>query len=160
MDLLGELLRHSNKFFSLPTEAVFASDKANLPFKCVAQNFTGGIFDAAAIGQFLFGIDRRNCSGRLFNGFENENRGCNLWALKYEIDLQNGLATIGQRGDSIKTNLYNIHVHSKLFKKIQIKGRIGKIIQQIHVGKKTLMHLNADSNSFWRLVLRVAGVQK
>lgn len=104
MDLLGELLRHSNKFFSLPTEAVFASDKANLPFKCVAQNFTGGIFDAAAIGQFLFGIDRRNCSGRLFNGFENENRGCNLWALKYEIDLQNGLATIGQRGDSIKTN--------------------------------------------------------
>ena len=57
-------------------------------------------------------------------------------------------------------NLYNIHVHSKLFKKIQIKGRIGKIIQQIHVGKKTLMHLNADSNSFWRLVLRVAGVQK
>jgi len=157
MELLGQLLQVSKSYHSLPTEATIYLNKDKLSWEHVSTEMTGGIFDAAALGQFLFGIDPRNCNGFLYNGFENENKGCDLWKLRYEIDLPHGRAAISQSDGSNKTNLYNIHVHSKLFKQLLTDGRINEIIRKIHNGEKTIMSLNILSNRLVYLAMKVLG---
>jgi hypothetical protein len=156
MDILGCLLNESKNFYSLPTEISFKSSSPP-PWVYVTSETASGIFDAAALGQFLFGIDPRNCNGLLYNGFENENKGYDLWKLNFEIDLQYGKATVRDSGNSKEANLYNIHVHSKLFKQFLIDGRIETIIQKINAGEKTRMSLNIGSNRLARFALRIAG---
>ncbi len=73
-----------------------------------------GVFDAAALGQFLDGIDPRNNAGRQTMGFLNE-QAC-YWAHRYRYML----VTDGQ-GRRVphlltKTNrwpIFNLHLHSK-----------------------------------------------
>jgi hypothetical protein len=101
-------------------------------WKYVALEIIGGIFDTATLGQFLFGIDPKNCRELSYNCFESENKGCDLWKLTYEVNLQAGKASIGLRDGLSKKNLYNIHVHRKLFKKILTGGRINEIIRKIN----------------------------
>jgi hypothetical protein len=149
MDLLGILLSSSTRFYSLATEANFNLNTKSLPWRYIPEKAAGGIFDAAAIGQFLFGIDPRNCNWILYNGFENENKGCDLWSLKYQIDIKNGLASVGREDGSDFVNLYNIHIHSKLFKQTLRDGRISKILNKIHNKKKTLMSFNLSLNNLY-----------
>ena len=162
MELLGELLKRSKNYYSLPTEASLSLLKDKQSLDHLPAELIGGIFDAAALGQFLFGIDPRNCNGILFNGFENENKGCNLWRLKYSIDLQHGRAEISQIDGSNITNLYNIHVHSKLFNQLLIDGRINEIIHKIHNSKKTIMTKNIflDRRRLVRFFKKVLGIFK
>jgi hypothetical protein len=157
MELLGECLKKSKNYYSLPTEASVSLIEDSQSLDHVSEELTEGIFDAAAIGQFLFGIDPRNCNGLLYNGFENENKGCNLWKLRFSIDLQHGRASISQNDGKNITNLYNIHVHSKLFNQLLINGRINEIIHRIHNGQKTMMSLNVLSNPLLQLFLKRLG---
>ena len=48
----------------LPTEKTFFLKKKN---NTLDYKFTKGIFDAARIGQYLFGVDPRNIKGKMFN---------------------------------------------------------------------------------------------
>jgi hypothetical protein len=157
MELLGGLLKSSKSYYSLPTEASISLIHDKLLWEHESVEIVGGIFDAAAIGQFLFGIDPRNCKGFLYNGFENENKGFDLWKLRYLVDLESGKASVSQSDGSNKTNLYNIHVHSKLFNQLLTDGRINEIIDKIHNGEKTIMSLNLLQNRLVRLSLKLLG---
>jgi len=78
MSILGELLKSEQNFYSLPTERELNLGSTNSQWRTVPLHVSGGIFDAAAIGQYLFGIDSRNTSNLLLkNGFKNENCGIN-----------------------------------------------------------------------------------
>jgi hypothetical protein len=149
MALLGYLLKSSSHFFSLSTEIAFAKQPSD-NWNPIAAAKTNGIFDAAAIGQFLFGIDPRNASILLFNGFENENAGFDLWKLNYEFDLNNESFRVTCPQTSTAHNLYNIHVHSKLFHQLSNEKRVKEIINRINNKKKTLMSFDILQNFFYR----------
>lgn len=151
MLLLGSLLKKSNNFYSLPTERRFEINKKNL-WETINPIDSGGIFDAASIGQFLFGIDPRNCNTILLNGFENENKGCNLWDLKFINYLESGTFQVTDNASSTRLNLYNIHIHSKLFNLLSNPRRLSHVIANINSGKKTIMTLNWKH---WRGIRRI-----
>jgi len=80
------------------------------------NNFTAlrGLFDAAALGQYLGGIDPRNASGSSTVGFINESCVFNpsLCRIDFERDRRGRrYPTISAGGPSWP--VYNLHVHSK-----------------------------------------------
>lgn len=157
MYLLGHLLQTSATFFSLPTENVFA-EQGSTGWTCVNSVSVRGIFDAAAIGQFLFGIDPRNTGPLLFNRFENENCGYDLKALSYEINAAQKSFALIRKADGLRVNLYNLHIHSKLFKQLSNPSRLAQILHSANNGHKTLMTLNLQNNFLFKKI--VAGWHK
>lgn len=149
MTLLGHLLETSNQFFSLSTEIVF-QDLDSFSWERVSAEVSHGIFDAAAIGQFLFGIDPRNGSIFLTNGFENENKGCNLWQLQYRLKRKNKTFELINPETGQSVNLFNIHVHSKLFRQVANESRLLRILDRVNQGKKTLMNIDPMQNRIVR----------
>ncbi len=151
MNLLGSLLNSSEKFFSLPTEHLI-QNAHSVNWKSISPDDSEGIFDAAALGQFLFGIDPRNGGVLLFNGFENENKGCDLWQLDYNINIRDRSFTIKDRLTNRTFNLFNIHVHSKLFGQLKNQKRFNSILKRINHGKTTLMNIDLMQNRIFRSI--------
>ena len=131
MDLLGYLLANNqSNYHSLPTESSLSNENE---WNFVDYKYINGIFDAAAIGQYLFGADHRIlCQLISFNGFKNENLKIDLNEYQIEINLISGLSRLVYRKDSTAINLYNIHVHSKVFKQINDKRRLKNILNNIN----------------------------
>jgi hypothetical protein len=149
MTVLGHLLSTSEKFFSLPTENCL-QDHASRNWNVISPQRTQGIFDAAAIGQFLFGIDPRNGGILLFNGYENENKGCDLWQLQYRLKRKSNTFELTDPKTEQSINLFNIHVHSKLFKQLTNENRLSQILDRVNQGKKTLMNIDPMQNRIVR----------
>lgn len=149
MMLLGYLLNNSSQFFSLPTESSLQNERPS-HWASVSPLDSNGIFDAASIGQFLFGIDPRNGSMVLLNGFENENKGCDLWQLTYEISINDRTFTIRNRNNGIVSTLFNIHVHSKLFNLLINPRKVQRILTRINCGKKTIVNCDLMQNRICR----------
>jgi hypothetical protein len=84
----------------------------------VSENYTNFnyIFDAAAIGQFLGGVDPRNDNSNTI-GFVNET--CvikyNMFNVFFEYD--NGIIKPYINIENIKYKIFNLHIHSKNLKK-------------------------------------------
>ena len=156
MELFGKLLQSSKYYFGLPTEAAFNTESSGY-WNYVKPDISYGIFDSAAIGQFLFGIDPKNIKGPLYNGFENENKGYDLWRLKYSIDIEKGIASITNKDTSESKNLYNIHVHSKLFHQLIDSDHLKSILFTLDKGDKTLMSVNHRPNRFVRFLNKLTG---
>ncbi len=109
MFALGKYANTSNKFFSLPTESY---KKNSLNWEIVSPEICGGIFDAAAIGQYCFGLDPKiNRYTPTYNLFENEFSNINFKKLKIFSDGVN--LKINLEGQSKLHKLFNLHVHSK-----------------------------------------------
>ncbi|MCM0034277.1 MAG: hypothetical protein NBV66_00655 [Burkholderiaceae bacterium] len=164
MYLLGHLLQTSATFYSLPTENLFAERECT-SWTPVDSALLAGIFDAAAIGQFLFGIDPRNTGPLLFNRFENENCGYDLKALTYEINVPKKSFAVIRKTDGLRVNLYNLHIHSKLFKQLSDPNRLAQILNRTNNGRKTLMILNLHNNilfkkiaAVWHKLLRIVAI--
>jgi len=151
MNLLGYLLNNSDKFFSLPTEHLIQNE-ALVNWNSISPGDSEGIFDAAALGQFLFGIDPRNGGILLFNGFENENKGFDLWQLNYSININDRRFTIKNRLNDQTFNLFNIHVHSKLFSQLINQNRFNRILKRVNDGKTTLMNIDLMQNRIFRSI--------
>ena len=149
MMLLGYLLSHSRHFFSLPTESSL-QDQQPGDWEAVSPTASNGIFDAAAIGQFLFGIDPRSGPMVLLNGFENENKCCDLWRLTYEISISDRNFTIRNKDNGIAFNLFNIHVHSKLFNLLVNPLKLQKILTRLNCGKKSVVNFDLMQNRICR----------
>ena len=132
MEVLGEFSKINKKVRFLPNEAVFKSSSI-APDRYFNEVDLNGVFDAAAIGQFLFGIDPRNSIFPTFNRFVNENAGYDLNKIKFDISLDDGKATLN------RLNLYNIHVHSKIFHKFLKPGYIERVIEKINLGKRSFI---------------------
>jgi hypothetical protein len=113
MELLGYMLQHNSQFYSLPTERIMG-DPPVPEWPALSIEQTKGLFDAAAIGQFMFGIDPTNCGMFLRNGFLNEHHGCDFWKLFFVLDVETGKCTLRRKPNGEgEVPLYNIHVHSK-----------------------------------------------
>jgi len=134
MSILGRLLSgHSDLFFSLPTENFFSTD---VGWNTLKQVDLGGIFDAAAIGQYLMGIDIRNSFLPVFNGFSNENAGYDLNSLLFLLDASQSSLNAHNPLTNVSTKIYNLHIHSKNFYLIK-NGRLPNIISKINQSSKT-----------------------
>ena len=142
MELLGKLFSVSNLYYSLPNERALMNKDNNLCWHTISSKSIGGIFDAAAIGQFLLGIDPRNSNKILYNAFENENIGCNLWEYNYKFDKNRKSFLLIKKQTKEITNIYNLHIHSKLFFLIQNEYIFFKILDRISNNKKTLLSFN------------------
>jgi len=97
------------------------------------KNFSefDGIFDGAAIGQYLGGIDSRNKSGNTI-GFINET--CVIKYNKYTFKwiVNNNLYYPFIIIDGIEIPIYNLHIHSKLLELFTIINPAdNKLIQKI-----------------------------
>ncbi|MCP9915840.1 hypothetical protein KBZ13_05000 [Cyanobium sp. ATX 6F1] len=112
MEALGLMAQNSRHFFSLPTESFSISRDM---WNQISPQYTRGIFDAAAIGQYLLGIDPRNCPLQVKrNGFKNEN--CLIDWSKYNFIADYDSLSMLDLATLSTYKCYNLHVHSKRFK--------------------------------------------
>ncbi len=133
MLLLGDFCFQTPKSFYLPNESVF---KLENEIDYLNHVQIGGICDAAAIGQYLFGIDPRNSRFPIFNKFKNENLKCDLSKCSFRLSVKENHASIND------INLYNIHIHSKIFNKIVNYNWTMKLIERINLNKRTFIKYN------------------
>jgi hypothetical protein len=141
MTFLGHMLKTSRAFHSLPTENSFELEPKN-KWEFIGPERLGGIFDAASIGQYLFGVDKRNTFFPSFNGFINENSSLNIKNFSFEINTRNKLCLVNLKNTSKSYRLFNIHVHSKIFDIIKDSDKRNKIVNRINIGKKSLIKRN------------------
>lgn len=133
-------IHHPESFFALPTES-YEFNKYLFP--TVSPRLTGGIFDAASIGQYLFGTDPIHSRyGPLRNRFVNENCRHN-WnrsqpfrvdklSLYIDISLKQALSRKW-------TKVYNIHVHSKNINAVDQFFNNGSIYRRLLVGHSSII---------------------
>jgi len=152
MELLGYMLQHNSQFYSLPTERAL-NDEPLQEWSAVSLGVTQGLFDACAIGQFLFGIDPRNGGVCMRNGYLNDRRGYDLWKLRITLDVETATCTLSKTlSGAGEVPLYNIHVHSKLFKTIADSGQLSRIIGRLNDGRTTLLSVRLSQ---WRPIRAV-----
>lgn len=84
MDALAMYSReYTDHFFSLPTESFEEYRKS---WKINDPAILGGLFDAAAIGQYLLGVDPNHCRFKpCRNGFVNENCKVDLKTIEFNL---------------------------------------------------------------------------
>jgi hypothetical protein len=88
----------------------------------------------------LFGIDPRNSKFPIFNKFRNENSKFDLEKCIFHLSISSNVALINN------TNLYNIHVHSKIFEKLIDENWLNRLIKRLNNNKKTLITYNFPCN--------------
>jgi hypothetical protein len=151
MKLLGYLLNTHDNFYSLPNErAINGIEPSNWP--TISAMAIGGITDAAAIGQYILGIDPKNAGIILRNGYENINIGCNFKNLHFDYDVPQGRFKITDRTNKKEYNLYNLHIHSKLFSKILNTSGFKKLLAQLNAGKMKILLISLHRNKIFRAI--------
>jgi len=108
----------------------------------------GFISDAAVIGQYFFGVDTRNIGRPLFNGYKNRSVKLDYDILKLHINNSLLNAKIEYKHKTYQ--LINLHIHSKIFKKIAISSYMMKIIEKLNHGKRSLLSLNVKNLKYIR----------
>lgn len=106
MIVLGSFLNNSSLGFPLPTENSISSH--------LNSNSFGGIFDAASMGQYLFGIELRNSFLPVFNGYVNSNSHIDYDKALFNLDLDKMILNLVYL-KRFSVNIYNLHIHSKNF---------------------------------------------
>jgi hypothetical protein len=119
---LNDMENWANCFYQFPnlidSLPIFKTNKCSQIFSIITNKFEhyNCIFDAAAIGQFIGGIDPRNCKGNT-EGFVNET--CLINYSKYTIiwkKEKSGHEPFLQI-DNEDIPIINLHIHSKNLKK-------------------------------------------
>jgi hypothetical protein len=112
MDNFSKIQKITNLIENFP---IFKTNESNDEFKFVTKNydFFKFIFDGAAIGQYLGGIDPRNYAGNTI-GFVNE--GCIVKYNQYDFLWKSGEDNIKRpflicEGEEIP--IFNLHIHCK-----------------------------------------------
>jgi hypothetical protein len=118
---------------------------------------SAGLFDAAAIGQWYFGIDPRNSYGPVRNLFQNDRHAGNLRDYRLNRNLQNCQITISSKSESfVKLEVNNLHVHSKILKRLVIGSGLDQIIERTNESHPTLISLNLWGKFRWARDVLVA----
>lgn len=141
MSVLGTLLSTNSLYFSLPTENVL-SENFNQRWDHIDIDSVGGLFDAASIGQYLFGIDPRNVRGLNFNLFINENMEIAPSKYNFELDIAKKTASLIDVERNKKIQLLNVHVHSKVFRKICEKRFVSRTVRTANNAQRTFINYN------------------
>ena len=134
-EALGMLAKESDNLFNLPTESY---KQNSMYWEIISPEYTEGIFDAAAIGQYCLGIDSKiNKFKPTYNLFINENVKADFDKLKI---TSNGKQLFLKAG--LYENFYkiiNLHVHSKDIKKAISLINKGKIYYSLQEKKKIIV---------------------
>jgi len=118
-------------------------------YKSIAPQAVG-LFDAAALGQWYFGIDPRNTYRPVHNLFHNDWHAGNLNDYRLERDYPNCQIMISSKSESfVKLRLHNLHVLSKILKRLVIGNGLDQIIECTNEGSSTLISLNLKSKFRW-----------
>ena len=146
MQLLGKFSNnHSKKCIILPNELnAFQNDK--ISFKAIDAKIIDGIIDGARIGTFLFGVDPRLSKSPVFNrvhptGEENRTN-FNYNNLLFYFSKSKKEFRIKHKITKKIVKIYNLHIHSKLFKKISKEKFFISVLSKINLNHSTLMTLN------------------
>ena len=98
-----------------------------------------GLFDIAGYGQYLFGIDPENTISPIYNLYINEKEiQLKFHENKYIFKEQNFYLSAFNETKIIRLN--NIHVHSKVFKKMINNNYIEKVLQNVNKGIRTKIY--------------------
>jgi hypothetical protein len=153
MKLLGYLLNHDDRFYSLPGEWTF-NNAASPKWAAVSPLSTGGLFDAAALGQYILGIDPRSCGVILKNGDDKiiVNAGCMLANLVFHYNEVISEFKISDRVTGGEFKIYNLHIHSKLFRKVIKINEFKKILERLNNHKKTVLLMSPQRNRLFRSI--------
>jgi hypothetical protein len=131
--------------FALPSSINNNNLKSGLLLKGIqtVDERQSGIFDAAALGQWYFGIDPRNSYFKICNRFRNEiadldmNTFCMRWNNK---TFQFSATLFGNDEKEVLVN--NLHVHSKIFRKLSHPGKMVSIVNRTDSGEIILITRN------------------
>jgi len=136
MHAIGFFSKYSDMFFALPTESFC---EVNNKWLFVDTKLTDGIFDAAAVGQYIFGIDPQHQPYKpLLNMFENENLLIQTKDLNFY--LKDNDLFIYYKNLKTSYKIYNLHIHSKKIKLAinSLRGK-NKILENLNLGRKSLI---------------------
>ena len=146
MEILASYLKkYPETAFPLPSSPrlAFGNPFMNLENSRENRLHEVGVFDAAAIGQWYFGIDPRNTRRKVTNRFKNE---------KYSADLSDFWLTWNEAASTMilssktqmftETKLFNLHIHSKIQKKLMKRDRFKTIISLTNEGTTVVVKRN------------------
>lgn len=138
MEALGiYATKFPNNFFSLPTESFQSNSKK---WNLISPLITDGIFDAAAIGQYLLGIDPKNIKYKTScNGFINENCEIDWSEVKIISDGASIFLKYGIDSYSYNFRLYNLHIHSKNWKAFRNVLENHSILKKLNQGNFSIV---------------------
>ena len=146
MKLLADYQKQSLNIFILPSENSLNDEQS---FKVDEQKL---IFDLASFGQFIYGIDLRNCAKPVYNGFQNRHCTLDFSKLAFREDPNSKELYVITGNSEFK--IVNLHVHSKIFKKLYHNVRFStRLIARINQGKRTLISCNFRNFKFIRNVI-------
>jgi hypothetical protein len=104
-----------------------------------------GIFDAAAIGQWYFGIDPRNSYFKVQNRFTNDVANVDLsqFRLRWSDELRKFYASDKSKQQS-EYLVNNLHIHSKIHRKITRPGSLISIVNRTDSGNVIVISRNVS----------------
>jgi hypothetical protein len=104
-----------------------------------------GIFDAAAMGQWYFGIDPRNSYFKVRNRFINDVANVDLsqFRLRWSDESKKFYASDKSKNQS-EYLVNNLHVHSKIHRKITRMSTLLSIVNRTDSGKKIVISRNVS----------------
>lgn len=160
MDALAMYSReYPDYFFSLPTESY---EKNRSSWRMLEPAFLGGLFDAAAIGQYMLGLDPINRRYKpRYNCFINENSHINWANVTFDTDGKHLL--LNPSGKSVDNNrLFNLHIHAKNWKAFESLLNKGPILKRLQKGKRSIISGRVFIFSGWAYapLLRVKRLAK
>jgi len=149
MEILSCFLdQNKSSSFSLPSDPVSSTSK-KLGSDQVPPS-TVGLFDAAAIGQWYFGTDPRNSYTTVHNLFENSRYSGLLQDYKLEHRLLPSRIIISSKTASFpEMKLNNLHVHSKITRRLTSRKNFDQIIRRTNAAKSSLISFNLWGRYRW-----------
>jgi len=156
MDALGIYSqRFPDYFFALPTES-FQENQSN--WELVNPELMNGIFDAAAVGQYLLGVDPIHCRYKpCRNRFINENCKVDFSNTKFIVD--NGNIYINYYSTEKKIRIFNIHLHSKNWNAFNRIMAGSNLINRLNQGEASIVsnHIMIIGGPLYRFLRRFLG---
>lgn len=104
---------------------IFPTCKENEERAFVSENYQGIIFDAAAMGQYLSGIDPRNCPGDT-RGFVNET--CIIKYDEYEFEWRDHKPFLRVSPSQECVPIFNLHIHCKDLSRFMLPVELDVVI--------------------------------
>ena len=137
------MVNNPSSTFSLPSESTLNQISKSPEWDFVASNICGGIFDAASMGQWLFGIDPRNSPKVVSNHFINENWHCDPTNLNFAYDFSESSLNVSDLSRmNTQTNVYCLHIHSKINSKLENIRNFEKLLAQAQKVNPTVISRN------------------
>jgi hypothetical protein len=142
MELLADYAKeYPSDLLFLPTDAWFGSRPSDwrVEVDCLPPEEIGGIVDANALGQWMFGTDPRNFLGPGWNRYLNPNAEHDLSRLRFRLQPGGGLRVSDCESEVRSVAILNLHVHSKAHRRIERGRLLRRVLQNLSRDRRTLI---------------------